>query len=400
MKKAVSLFWLGLKGILVGVANGVMVLFCLKDESMYGKVIRRIVGGCFAGIMLIAFITVGWLFGREIYYHLHEEWYIDESRYDALPLSKEVTYYSNPYELNSFVTNGKGKKTLQNIRWIATPLGNDSLACYSNGYMRGFFNIYTGEVVIPPRYRHAWIFSDGLAAVDDKGWIKFIDQTGKVVIDTDIPYRTGDEGYVFHDNCCVVSNKQRDRVGLMNRNGQWLLDPIYETITRRDSFWIVNDGESEAVLNWDLQPVIPFTKGDVSIYDDAIHVTLADHSLRKYDLEGNLIEDFYICDVQRMTYDSPEVRDVLPTEYDEEGKLVYELINRSPLFVQKTARCMRYEAEIGYYGLMSPEGKVLTPPSYTRIKAIRADLYLCTNNVEEGELRNDKGELVNLSVPN
>ena len=400
MKKAVTLFWQGLKGILAGIANGLMAVFCLKDESLYGKVIRRIVGGCIACIMLMVLVVMGCDFWREMNYRFHLDRFYNKTYYNVMPLSKAVTYYSNPYDENRYVTNGKGKKTIKNIRWIASPLGNDSLVCYSNGEKRGFFNIHTGEVVIPPRYRHAWVFSEGLAAVDDKGWIKFIDQTGKVVIDPETPYSTGDEGYVFHDDRCVVKNKQRDRVGIMNRKGQWLLDPIYETIVRRDSLWIVNNGETQSVFNWDLQPVIPFTNSNIYIYDQAIHVTLPDHSLCKYDLGGNLIEDFYISDIERMTYDSPELRYDLPTEYDEEGKLVYGLSNEAPQFVQKTARCLRYEAETGHYGLMSPEGKVLTPPSYTSIKAIHNDLYLCSDGWEEGELRNSQGELVDTHASN
>ena len=45
--------------------------------------------------------------------------------------------------------------------------------CYSDGKKRGYFNMFTGKPVIEPKYDHAWIFSDGLASVDDGGWIKF-----------------------------------------------------------------------------------------------------------------------------------------------------------------------------------------------------------------------------------
>ena len=102
-----------------------MVVFCLKDESMYGKVVRRIVGGCFACIMLMVLVVMGCGFWREVHYRFHLDRFFNKTYYNTMPLSKEVTYYSNPYDENRYVTNGKGKKTLQNIRWIATPLGND-----------------------------------------------------------------------------------------------------------------------------------------------------------------------------------------------------------------------------------------------------------------------------------
>lgn len=45
--------------------------------------------------------------------------------------------------------------------------------------------------------------------------------------------------------------------------------------------------------------------------------------------------------------------------------------------IPATAKCKKYEAEWGWYGLMTPEGKILTFPSYSYIKAVGEDLYLC-----------------------
>lgn len=85
------------------------------------------------------------------------------------------------YGEDGFVKTVDGETTITGIKWIAKPLGMDSLVCYSDGEKRGYFNKFTGQPVIKPQYDHAWVFSDGLAAVDDDGWIKFIDATGKVV---------------------------------------------------------------------------------------------------------------------------------------------------------------------------------------------------------------------------
>lgn len=43
---------------------------------------------------------------------------------------------------------------------------------------------------------------------------------------------------------------------------------------------------------------------------------------------------------------------------------------------------------------MTPEGKILTFPSYSYIKAVGEDLYLCKNNDNSGILLNGKGEKV------
>ena len=58
------------------------------------------------------------------------------------------------------------------------------------------------------------------------------------------------------------------------------------------------------------------------------------------------------------------------------------------------AKCRCYEAESGWYGLMTAGGQIVTPPSYTSIEAIGYDLYLCKDNIEDGVILNGKGERV------
>lgn len=62
-----------------------------------------------------------------------------------------------------------------------------------------------------------------------------------------------------------------------------------------------------------------------------------------------------------------------------------------PTPYQKTANCKKYEAELGWYGLMSRSGKVITPPRYCDITAIGYDLYLCKTDDIRGEVLNGKG---------
>ena len=61
---------------------------------------------------------------------------------------------------------------------------------------------------------------------------------------------------------------------------------------------------------------------------------------------------------------------------------------------ENMARCRRYEAESGWYGLMSADGKVITPPSYCSIQAIGYDMYLCKDNGEDGVILNGKGQRI------
>ena len=45
MKRAINFFWKGLTGIIAATAEWFTVILGMKDESKYGKFIRRVVGG-------------------------------------------------------------------------------------------------------------------------------------------------------------------------------------------------------------------------------------------------------------------------------------------------------------------------------------------------------------------
>ena len=391
MKRAFILFWHGLTALLAGVAGWFIVILGMSDDSKYGKFLRRVVGSCFAFLMLLLAIAAGWDFCRTACYRLSWDSGSDDSYYNQQYLSRNATYYGD-YNEDGYVETRDGKKTITGVRWIAKPLGLDSLICYSNGKKRGYFNMFTGKPVIEPKYDHAWIFSDGLASVDDNGWIKFIDASGKVVIDPKIPYIMGVEGYVFHNGRCIVHNDRRDRFGLIDKQGKWILRPDYFSIHDVKKFLIIDNGEGKSVLDSTLNTVIPFTKGNIWVNDEYISVTLSNHVIQRYSLSGELINDFYINDVSYLTYESDELRYTTSKNYDEEGNMTSETEDAEPTPVEKMAKCRRYEAESGWYGLMTADGKVLTPPSYSEIKAIGYDMYLCKDNDEDGVILNDRGE--------
>ena len=393
MKRAFVLFWHGLTALLAGIANWFTVILGMRDDSKYGKILRRTVGSCFAFLMLLLAIAAGWDFCRTACYRFEVKKHVDDSYYDTQYISRNVTYYTY-YDEDGFLKISDGKKTITGIKWIAKPLGMDSLICYSDGKKRGYFNMFTGKPVIEPKYDHAWIFSDGLASVDDNGRIKFIDATGDIVIDPNIPYIPGAEGYVFHNGYCVVHNDRLDRFGLIDKNGKWVLDPEYVSIYPSGKLWIINNGYERSVLDSTMNIVVSCTEGNIRVADKYINITHDNHVIKRYDLNGKLICDFYISDVSYMTYESDELRYSTSKNYNEEGVIISETENISPLPIEKMAKCRRYEAESGWYGLMTADGKVITPPSYCSIQAIGYDMYLCKDNDEYGVILNGKGQRI------
>lgn len=391
MKRAIILFWKGLTGIIAATANWFTVILGMKDESKYGKFIRRVVGGSFALIMLLLAGSALSSCINHIYYRYLANSYYNSSGYVGQYLSRNATYYSQEYQTDGYVETRDGKKTIKDIHWIAKPLGDDSLVCYSNGDARGYFNMLTGELAIKPQYKHAWVFSDGLASVDDNGWIKFIDANGNVAIDLKIPYIAGAEGYVFHNGHCVLHSNRRDKFGMIDKHGNWVMKADYDRIQPVDTFWIASKGGKQCVISKNMTVVLPFIDAVLWVSDNGISAEMADHTLRKYDLQGNIVDTFLISSVENMIYETDELR-YLKTNNDEgeDGLNGYtEAPNPSP--VHKTARCKRYEAASGWYGLMSPDGKVLTNPNYSDIIAIGYDLYLCKNGSMSGEVLNGKG---------
>lgn len=394
IKRAFALFWHGLTALLAGMASWFTVILGMKDESKYGKFLRRTVGTCFALLMIMLVVAAGGDFCNYAYRRLALRQNFGDEYWDQRQISPFVTYYSF-YSNKGYLKNSEGKKTITDIEWVATPWGADSLVCYSDGKKRGYFNMFTGQPVIEPKYRHAWVFSEGLASVDDGGWIKFIDASGRVVFDPRLPYVPGADGYIFHNGYCVLPQSgQSELVGLVDKQGRWALKPEYRSIDYSGDFWIVDNGTGKSVLDSTLATVLPFVDGQIVGIGEYINVTLRNHVMQRYTLTGELVNDFYINDVNFLTYDTDELRYSATKNYNEEGTLVSETEDLNPLPVQKMAKCRCYEAESGWYGLMTAGGQIVTPPSYTSITAIGYDLYLCKDNFEDGVILNGKGERV------
>lgn len=389
MKKAFVLFWHGLTGIFRGIVNWIGALLGMNDDSRYGKVFRRIVATSFAVTMVAIAAIAVYIAVQALAEVIPRKFMVSEDRYQTQNLSDSVCYYSR-FGRGGFVKNAKGKKTISDIDWIAMPSGNDSLVCYKAGEFRGYFNISTGEPIIKPKFSHAWVYSNGLACVDDGGWVKFIDSAGNVVIDTQVPNDLYYGRRVFHNNYCVVPKPDLNAVGLMDRQGRWVLEAKYDNIELADSLWIVSKGDERSVMTSNLDTILPFTKASYFVDRSMITAVMPDHTIRKYTLRGELINDFYIHGAEQLIYDTMELCEPVK-EYDEDGN-VYGVA--APDAKKAIAHCLQYEAQYGWYGLMSSTGKIITPPVYKEIEALGPDLYLCKDASYDGVLINADGKQV------
>lgn len=304
-------------------------------------------------------------------------------------------YFHNHDDGEGYIYNRRTKEVfLTHVAWIAKPLGKDSLVCFSDGRKRGYFNKHTGRVVIGAKYDHAWIFSDGLASVEENGYIKFIDATGRVVLDKEMPYVSHRDGYVFHGGYCEVDSDDGEQHGLMDKTGKIVLPQVYDEICSTYNFelWTVQKGDEMGVLDKNLNVVIPMMACTIYINDGSIDMTMPDHTVRKYDYQGTLIHDFYISSVRMLNYEKAETLYRTRT-HDDDGE-AYAVPFVESYHPEATARLRAYVAGDGYDGLMTADGHVVTLPLYKDIEALDHDLYLCTSTNYDKVIVNGKGEIV------
>lgn len=368
-------------------------LFGYKRDGKFAKC----VWGVFTVSATVIMAILATVFSMEFYDHIKKQNYWDNycEIHGGLYVSELIGYVRDfDAEGEGYLINKKtGKKVLKGIEWIAKPLGNDSLVCFSKDKKRGYFNAKNGKVVVEPKYEHAWIFSDGLGAVEEDGKIKFLDSTGKIVIDNGLKYESGSNGYVFHGGYIAVCAEADNKYGLMDKIGKMVLPLEYDYIDVANNleYWRVRKDTQWAVYDKNMNQTLPFIDGYVYVSDQTIDVTMSDHTMRKYDFDGNLIDDFYITDTHHLRYDTDDVYYAKENYTDDEGDEQEYLEERTK---QATARLRSYTAGDGYKGLMTPEGRIITKPLYENIEAIGSDTYLCTVSNGDKVIANGKGEII------
>ena len=370
-------------------------LFGYRRDGKFAKCVWGLFATSAAIVMsfiALAFVCVFAEEGYKRYFRGHQCEYVH--CYHSQYVSRNI-YFHNTEDGKGYIFNKVTKEiTLRRVTWIAKPLGNDSLVCFSTGRKRGYFNSKTGRAVIEPKYDHAWVYSEGLASVEEGCFIKFIDGTGKVVIDKKMAYIPNMEGYVFHGEYCVVDTDDGELCGLMDKKGNIVVSREFSSIepTNDLEMWRVAKGKERGLLDKDLKFVVPMTECSLWVYDEMVHMTMPDHTMRKLTLNGELINDFYITGVRTLEYSKEEVMYRTDKTTDDEGNVVDTTIESyHPV---ANAKMKAYVAGDGYEGLMSVDGHIVTKPLYKDISALGYDLYLCDVSNGDHVIVNGKGEII------
>ncbi len=224
-----------------------------------------------------------------------------------------------------------GKITIKDIKLDWTQSSpNDSLAVFCSENRRGYYNMYTGEIAIAAEYRRAWVFSEGLAAVQRNGNIGFINHKGRTVIGFKYPFHGNPlTDFIFTNGHCVVADTT-GHCGVIDKTGAWLIPPEYDNVSTYKEYAIV-------------------TKAGISM---------------QIGYDGKVINSFVLDNIKKLTYKVKERYE------NREGELDYiEKAVSTGLF----AYCVG-----GRYGLMDGDCHRLTDPLYTSITAVNDNMFRAT----------------------
>jgi len=246
--------------------------------------------------------------------------------YGEEPDEGPVSYSNGKSNIINPVTK---KVIVKDIDWChySDETDEDPIVLFAKNGKRGFCNTVTDEVIVEPTtYTKAWIFSEGLAAVERNGYIGFVNTSGKVAIGFRFSYRGNPlTEFVFHNGHCVVADSS-NKLGVIDLRGRWVIKPLYDKVElARDYAIVYKDG--------DFKKQIAFN--------------------------GEIMQDGIIDYINNLYYD------VSYTDLQTGEQKLGQAKNND-----------FYEYRVGgYSGLLNGNGEVITPPIYTDITGITPTLF-------------------------
>lgn len=279
----------------------------------------------------------------------------------------EIRHFSN----NQAATYNKitNERLSPKVRWISCVPERDSLTvfCDKEG-KRGYLNVNTGKVVINGQYKHAWHFSEGLAAVvADNGKVGFINYDNEMVIPAVYDY-VADYDYIFEDGICVLVDGQTNKCGAIDSLGNLKLPMEYSRIFKGngESTWYIRKGGkcglADAYMNVIFEPVYDNIRSNPR--ENNAYLTL-NGVKQLVSFDGEVILPFVIDETMSLKY---------IVEYNEDCADKYAI---HPYLVEVMV-------DYGCHGVMdSRNGKMVVPAIYSDISMVSKDLLMAEVDGDE-----------------
>ena len=235
--------------------------------------------------------------------------------------------------------------------------------------LRGYLNVKTGKIIFPAQYQRAWNFSEGIAAVYKEGLVSFINSSGEPAFPTTFPIRYNlnydDIAFQFHNGLCIMRTMD-NKWGLINTQGEWVVEPIYNTIDAPyHGYRRVYDGCRYGLLAEDGSIALPVVYDDIrSASTGEGWVLVKDGLACQVDYELQVTVPFVYDGIHTLSYiDSYDTNEY----YDETTD---EYITRK----QTQPRFFRFD--IGdNSGVIDSNGKVIIPAIYFNVYIVNDQLF-------------------------
>lgn len=315
----------------------------------------------FKGLIISFFIVFILSIVSMVLYDNYNYKYGRNSYYDDL-LSKNIMihyYNDDKYKIYNLETQ---EYTTPKLDWVSSVPVNDSLTVYAIGNKRGFLNVKNGEIIIDANsnnYSNAWVFSEGLAAVVRDGKIGFINAKNEIVIPFQYcyfdKYNAYDFGYLFHNDCCVMTN-EKGKLGLINKKGEWILNPIYDEILSlsENGYRIVVNEEKYGIIDSNNQVVYPAEYDYIDIVSDGF-VLAKEGKMWQIDFSGKVTKPFMYEMSEEILFVSGYTEDEYPI-YTNSDYVKYSIL--------------------GLYGILnSITGKPITPAKYSEVNILSKNIF-------------------------
>lgn len=278
-------------------------------------------------------------------------------------LSENVTVRA--FNDGKFRVWNKEKKAYvtKKLDWVSgTPPVRDSITVFSRDGRRGYLNVNTGRITLPPQYKKAFHFSEQRAFVvlrESGDSISVIDYSGKVLVRNIAPFISGRE-YVFKDGLCEIYKD--GKVGLLALDGTWTVEPSYFWIEDENTFRVrrLRDEKGFWLIDSNFRKIFPVPYENIqyalgrengTVYRTKDHVK----SLVNYD--GSVVQEFVVDSVQDLRY---------RVGVDEEGDDVYAIDPQLAVY-----------AVDDWVGIMDKKNaRIITKAIYTDVEMISPDRLL------------------------
>lgn len=254
---------------------------------------------------------------------------------------------------------------------ISTIEEGDSVARFAIKRKSGYLNAYTGEIIVPTAtYDCCFRFSEGLAAVMECGKIGFIDRTFNYVIEPkfDCRFYAFDCEYNqyphFMGGLCVMGDGATKKFGIINTQGEWVVEPKYDNIDMPDinQMRVIYKDDAVGVVNSRGEIIYQADYESIDILDNHAGFVLTRAGRMWHEsLSGQVLEPFIFDSYRGLGYN----------EYDEKSG-------------QENYRVSRYSTYIigECVGLMDATTyRPITTAVYGNIEQISATQFLIYDNI-------------------